>query len=357
MALFSTPNFSMVGISSCVPEEARSNHDLDILTEPERRMLIKTTGISTCRIARKGVTTADLCEQAANHLLDELGWSRDVVDVLILVTQSQDYFLPATSVTLQHKIGLSTQCMALDVSLGCSGYVYGLSLIGSLLSNGHLKKGLLLAGDISTFSLNSKDKSTWPLFGDAGTATAFEYIKGENTYFNLASDGSAYDAIIIPDGGLRNPLTDRSEIEETYAGGIVRSRRNLHLKGLDIMNFSLREVPPNIRMLADFAKMDLTEIDYYLLHQANKLINQSIRKKLKQPLDKFPSSLECFGNTSSASIPLTINHALRESLQTEDHTLLLSGFGVGLSWGSAILSDQVGSNRPSMRSWARPWHP
>ena len=340
MALFSLHNFKIAGVSACVPSQVRSNHDYEDLTEAERKMLIKTTGIEQCRVAPEGVTTSDLCEQAVESLLPALEWKKSDIDAVILVTQSQDYFLPATAVTLQDRLGLPTTCMALDVSLGCSGYVIGLSLLGGLMASGGIRKALLLAGDISTFSLNRKDKSTYPLFGDAGTATALEFCEGETVHFNSGSDGSGYEAIIIPDGGLRNPLNDESYKEVEVDKGILRSKRNLHLKGLDIMNFSLREVPPSIQQVAEYANVSLEDVDHFVLHQANKLINDSIRKKLKQPPEKFPFSLGTYGNTSSASIPLTMVHALGNSLSNSTSTLLLSGFGVGLSWGSALLRTQ-----------------
>lgn len=335
MAIFSTHHVKLSGIAACVPANSRSNLELETLTPQERTMLVKTTGIENCRIAPEGVATSDLCKQAADKLIESLAWQRDDIDAVVLVTQSQDYFLPATAVTLQERLGLPKTCLAFDVSLGCSGYVYGLSLLSGMMQSGGIKKALLLAGDISTFSLNRNDKSTFPLFGDAGTATGLEFCNGEVMHFNLGSDGKGKDAIIIPDGGLRNPLNDDSFIEHEISPGIVRSKRNLHLSGLDIMNFSLREVPKNIKELLESTGSSTDDVDYFVLHQANKLINDSIRKKLKQEPDKFPYTLGKYGNTSSASIPLTIVSELSSTLKGEN-TLLLCGFGVGLSWGSAL---------------------
>lgn len=337
MAKFKVSNVAVKGICSCVPSNELSNHSYEYLTEQERNMLIKTTGIEKRRVADDGVTTSDLSYKAAEDLIKSLNWDKNDIDIVVLVTQSQDYFLPATSITLQERLGLSKNCLAFDISLGCSGYVYALSVISSMMSAGFLKKGLLLAGDISTFSLNYKDKSAYPLFGDAGTATAVEYHENQSIAFNAGSDGSGYEAIIIPDGGLRNPLTDESYQESEDENGLTRCNRNLHLKGLDIMNFSLREVPNNIKELSEFAETPLDQVDHYVLHQANKLINNSIRKKLKQDESKFPISLNKYGNTSSASIPLTICANLKGQVENSSNKLLLSGFGVGLSWASAII--------------------
>lgn len=341
MAKFKVGNVAIKGISSCVPSKELSNHNYEYLTEQERKMLIKTTGIEKRRVADDGVTTSDLSYKAAEDLIKSLKWAKEDIDIVVLVTQSQDYFLPATSITLQERLGLSKNCLAFDISLGCSGYVYALSVISSMMSAGYLKKGLLLAGDISTFSLNYKDKSAYPLFGDAGTATALEFNANQSMAFNAGSDGSGYEAIIIPDGGLRNPLNDESFKESEDENGLIRCNRNLHLKGLDIMNFSLREVPANIKGLSEFADTPIDNMDYFVLHQANKLINNSIRKKLKQDESKFPLSLNTYGNTSSASIPLTICAELKGQIEKVPKKILMSGFGVGLSWASALINSET----------------
>ncbi|RLD36019.1 MAG: ketoacyl-ACP synthase III, partial [Bacteroidetes bacterium] len=183
-------------------------------------------------------------------------------------------------------------------------------------------------------------KSTYPLFGDAGTATALEYVPGApDMAFNLQTDGSGYEAIIIPDGGIRNFATKETSFEyEDIAEGISRNKFHIALNGEEVFNFSLREVAPNIRALLEYSGMELEVIDYFVTHQANKLMNESIRKKLKIDPAKYPYSIRNFGNTSSASIPLTIVTALQDEVTGKELKLLLSGFGVGLSWGSAVIN-------------------
>ncbi len=339
MAVFSISNVKISGISACVPKKIASNLEYEELSLSERELLIKTTGIKERRVAAKNVTTSDLCFKAAEKLLDELQWQKEDIGILVFVSQSRDYFLPATAIILQDKLGLPKTAMALDISLGCSGYVYGLSTIASLLSTSKMKKALLMVGDISTFSLNKKDKSTYPLFGDAGTVTALEYdVNADDLQFNLQSDGGGHEAIIIPDGGLRNPLNDDSYIEEEIEPGIVRSKRNLKLNGLDVFNFSLKEVTPNINTLFDTYQIDKETIDYYIFHQANLLMNESIRRKLRIEKEKVPYTLAKYGNTSSASIPLTLVSELNKEIRNKELNLLLCGFGVGLSWGSVRIS-------------------
>ncbi|MEO5645636.1 MAG: ketoacyl-ACP synthase III [Bacteroidia bacterium] len=336
MAFFAATGVRIKGIAAAVPKGIEDNRDYDKISEPERNLLIKTTGIATRHVAEKGTTTGDLCQVAAEKLITELKWDKSEIDLVIFVSQSPDHFLPATSILLQHKLGLPKTTAAFDISLGCSGYVYGLSVISGMLSTGGFRKALLLAGDISTHAMTPDDKSTWPLFGDAGTATAIEHDADGKIFFNLQSDGSGANAIIIPDGGLRHPISDKTYINEEVEKGVVRHRRNLWLNGLDVFNFSVREAPANMKALIEFAKINAGDVDHFIFHQANLLMNETIRKKLKIPVEKVPYSLPAFGNTSSASIPLTIVANLQKQAQSPQKWIF-SGFGVGLSWASCYL--------------------
>jgi 3-oxoacyl-[acyl-carrier-protein] synthase III len=336
MAQFSINGSRLCGMAAAVPAAHEHNHDYSHLSEQERSLLIKTTGIATRRIAPAGLTTSDLCFHAAEKLIAALNWNKDEIDLLIFVSQSPDYFLPASSIVLQARLGLPKSTAAFDINLGCSGYVYGLSTLASLMATGGFRKALLLAGDISTVGITPQDKSTWPLFGDAGTASAFTIDPNAKTVVNLQSDGTGFEAIIIPDGGLRNPVNENTFINEEVEKGIVRHRRNLWLNGLDVFNFSIREAPPSIANILTAAELTQEEIDFFIFHQANKLILETIRKKLKIPVEKVPYSLPDYGNTSSASIPLTIVSQCADRVQGRKRWVF-SGFGVGLSWGSIFL--------------------
>ncbi|RLD81817.1 MAG: ketoacyl-ACP synthase III [Bacteroidetes bacterium] len=340
MAIFSIPDIKIAGIAASVPKKEVSTRDYNLLSEKEQENFIKIIGVEKRRVADPGIATSDLSFEAAKQLIEGLGWDPEEVELLIFVSQSRDYLIPATAGILQNKLGLPKTCMALDISLGCSGYVYGLSVMGRMMSGGAIKKGLFLVGDVSTQNTSYKDKSTYPLFGDAGTATALEYVPGApDMAFNLQTDGSGYEAIIIPDGGIRNFATKETSFEyEDIAEGISRNKFHIALNGEEVFNFSLREVAPNIRALLEYSGMELEVIDYFVTHQANKLMNESIRKKLKIDPAKYPYSIRNFGNTSSASIPLTIVTALQDEVTGKELKLLLSGFGVGLSWGSAVLN-------------------
>jgi len=339
MALLSTQHTRIRAMAAAVPVQQQKNIDYDRLSMAEREMFIKTTGIATRRVADKNTCTSDLCTAATEKILNDLDINRDEIELLIFVSQSPDYMLPATSIILQDRLGLGKHVMALDISLGCSGYVYGLSVISSLMQNGRFKKALLLVGDISTHTQNYKDKTTYPLFGDAGTVTLLEYTPDENTmHFCLHSDGSGYQAIIRPHGGVRNPFSAESYIETEYEPGVFRSPWGLHMNGTDVFNFSIAEAPLSVKEILTASHTNVEDIDYLVMHQANKLMNETIRKKLKIDAAKVPYTLAEFGNTSSASIPLTIVHALGTALGGDTKKLCLTGFGVGLSWASAIIN-------------------
>lgn len=339
MATFSVPDIKISGIAACVPEDIYFNENYDWIEEKERKTLIKTIGVNQKRHARIGTTTADLCYDAGFELLRLLDWNPTDIELIIFISQSRDYIIPATAGLLQHKMGMTHHTIAFDIGLGCSGYVYGLSVIGSMMSTGKIKKALLFTGDISTLNTSFRDKSAFPLFGDAGTATAIELdSNAKPMIFNLQTDGSGYDAIIIPDGGIRNFVNKDTSFEyHQISDGIYRNGFNIALDGIKVFNFSLREVKKNINNLLADSGMTLDQIDFIVLHQANKLMNETIRKQLKQPEEKVPLSLEEYGNTSSASIPLTMVTQLGSDLEKSKKTLLLSGFGVGLSWGSVVL--------------------
>ena len=337
MAKFSIDNIKIDAIYACVPSSKIKTSDYSLFSESESLLFEKTTGIIERRVANDGITCSDFCYNAAKNLLNDLSIDLSEIDVLIFVSQSPDYFLPATAVTLQERLFLSKNCMAFDINLGCSGYVYGLSVISSLLKNG-LKKALLLAGDKSTISTSFNDKSTYPLFGDAGTATLLSFDElAEKMFFDLHSDGSGKDAIIIEYGHSRFPYNVFLEDEKEFESGIKRSRNQLALDGIKVFNFALKEVAKSIDECLEFAKVEKEKVDYFVLHQANKLINDSVRKKMKLSEEKFPMSISHFGNTSSASIPLTICVSLQEKIKNQQLHLLLSGFGVGLSWANVLI--------------------
>jgi len=341
MALSSLSGIRIAGLAACVPKKVVSNRDYNWVKVKEREQLIKTIGVETRRVASKGTTTSDLCVVAAEKLLADLNWARNEVELLIFVSQSRDYLVPTTACIVQDRLQLPHSCVAFDIGMGCSGYVYGLSVIGSMMQGGNIRKALLMVGDISTLTTYYRDKSTYPLFGDVGTVTALEYdASAPKIHLNLQTDGSGHKALMIKDGGARNGLSRQSFDVKKVSDGIYRTRLNLELDGVEVFNFTLREVVPNIKKLLSFSEQTLPEIDHAVFHQANRLINETLRKMLKLDPAKVPYTIKEFGNTSGASVPLTMVVALKEALRSGKTKLLLSAFGVGLSWGSAIVETE-----------------
>lgn len=331
MGFLKVNNVKISGIVSAVPENIVKNRELDLFAnEQEAEKFISVTGIAEKRHVSVDQCTSDLCYSAAEELITKLNWNKEDIEVLVMVTQTPDYVVPNTSIILQDRLGLPKSCVCFDVPLGCSGYVYGLSIISQFLQNGGFKKGLLLVGDTLSKQCSTLDKSTYPLFGDAGCATALEYNEGSEMLYNLWSDGSGYSSIIVPDGGYRNPLTERSLVQEVDAEGNTRSKINTYMNGTEVFSFGISEVPKEIKKFVAHFDLDISKIDYSFFHQANKFMNEMIRKKVGLTKEQVPYSLDRFGNTSSATVPVTIS-TLGESIKNTE--VLMCGFGVGLSIG------------------------
>lgn len=295
---------------------------------------VRATGVLERRYD-ESYTASDLCYEAAERLIADTGWNKADIDALFFVSQYADYILPATSCILQDRLGLSKECHAMDIALGCSGWVYGLSSVAALLQNGHIRKALLLCGDA-----RRRVPTNDPLFGFAGTATALEYREGAKGFqFHFGTDGSGYDAIIIPDGGARNQVTLDSLKEETIDGH-KHNRLQTRIKGMDVFAFGISTAPKSVKKLAEHFGFDYQEADYYVFHQANMKMNNMIVKKLRLDEAKVPSCMYHFGNTSSASIPLTIVTQLKGKIENRPTKFICCGFGVGLSWGTVAFETE-----------------
>jgi 3-oxoacyl-[acyl-carrier-protein] synthase-3 len=334
MAFLDFPNLSLKGLSVCVPKATLENKNLPIFTTEEAGKFIASTGVERRRVAGNDICTSDLCYHAGEKLLNDLGWSKVDVDCLVFVSQTPDYYLPTTSCLLQSRLGLKNEVLSIDISSGCSGWIYGLNVISALLSSGNLKRGLLLVGDTILKTCSRDDKSSFPLFGDAGTATAIEFRKGDKGFkFHLACDGSSYETIIIPDGGFRNPFSMESFVTKEFEPGIRRNKIQLAMDGMNVFSFGMKRATESVNLLMSHFNISPDQIDYFIFHQANKFLNEKIRKKLNLSEEKVPYSLKDFGNTSSASIPLTLLLKSKD-LEHSRKKIIACGFGVGLSWGS-----------------------
>jgi len=340
MAFFSANHVNISGVAACVPSTTYHNTDYKWIAKAKQKNFIDSIGIASRHISSGGTTASDLCFDAAELLIKKIKWHKESINLLVFVSCSGDYTAPATAALLQNRLGLSKNCMAFDINMACSGYVYGLSVVSKMIS-AQIPKALLLVGDVGSVYTSYKDKSSFPLFGDAGTATAVEYSEKNNTaFFDLNTDGSGFEALYVPDGGSRHPITKKSLEYKKYGDGIYRKRSQIFLNGVEILKFSLREVPPSINKLLSEIKLKIDDVDYFVFHQANKLINANIGKMLKIPSAKMPDTLLHYGNTISASIPLTIVEGIGAEQMRKPQQLLLCGFGAGLSWGTAVIKTE-----------------
>lgn len=335
MSIGKIEGVALRGLVSVVPARKVDNLEVPAELVPARDRLVRNVGIRFRRLCPKGTTFADLSETAARRLLDGMGW--DSVDLLIVVTQTPDYPIPGNAVQLQDRLGLPRSTVAFDINLGCSGYPFGVFTAAGMLKGSGFRRALVVVGDQSA-SDGAADEGREILFSDAATATALELDDAAAPlFFEGYTDGSGYRAIYVPHGGRRNPLNDKSTLPRECEDGIVRKDTDVWLDGPAILNFSTREAPLAIQRVLAETGIEEASVDRYFLHQANRMINETIRKKLRIDPERMPMTLYDFGNTSSASIPLTMTVDSAARLREGKVRSLLCGFGIGLSWGTMVI--------------------
>lgn len=319
-------------LASYLPAELLDNHAL-ALAFPEwtAEQIVKKTGIAIRHIAERDECASDLAFQAAKTLLSSTG-STDV-DFLLFCTQSPDYLLPTSACLLQSRLGLATNCGALDFNLGCSGFIYGLSLAHGLLGTGQANKVLLLTADTYSKMLAKSDKSTRALFGDAGVATMVSRSSANRlSNFVFGTDGSGGKLLINEGSAFRGAAAQGNESKPETAAPYLR------MDGPEIYNFTLRSVPVLIAQVCESAGIQQREIDYFIFHQANAFMLEALRSKLGIAPEKFELSIANYGNTVSSTIPLALAEAQVHGRLRPGMKVLLAGFGVGLSWAGCIFS-------------------
>ena len=337
MATIKYKGVAIKAITACVPRNISKNSDLTyLIPEEEIQKTVNSIGIREKRYVDEDVTASDLCFKAAERLFEENGIDRSSIDMILFLSQLPDYKIPATAPLLQHRLGLPNTTAALDLSLGCSGYVYALSTAMAYASMPEIDRVLLLDGETFSKIVNRMDKVDAPLYGDAGTATLVEKTDDESdAVFKLYTDGSGEDAVKIKAGGGRCRTTEENLREHTEKDGSILSDNEVFMNGMEVFNFVMRAVPRSIKEVCEAAGVDLSQVGHLVLHQANKFMTDFIVKRLKYPVERVPYCLDRYGNTSSSSIPLTIASELANA---ELGDVILSGFGAGLSWGAAYLS-------------------
>lgn len=340
MSIVSYKNVGITAMAACVPKRVIDNYNygLDIWPKEEVKKIVDKVGVYKRRFADDGICSSDLCFAAAEKLFSDNNIDREEIDVLVFLSQTADYRMPSTSILLQDRLKMSKSTLAFDVNLGCSGFIPVLNIVYALMEKKGFRKALILDGETNSKVYSAKDRREAFIFGDAGAATLIERNEKFGTsYFSNNSDGSRGDLIKIPAGGYRKKSsadTLREKVVDDY--GNIRSEEQGRMNGNDVFNFVIEEVPKDIKALFTEVNERIEQMDYYVLHQANMFINKYLAKKMKLDLQKIPWTINKFGNTASVSLPLTIVSELKNNLNGS-HKLMLSAFGVGMAWSTAIV--------------------
>ena len=332
----------ITGICTTVPaKKIKLDDEIQYYSDVSKLNRLKlTVGLNERSVVEKETTPADLMEYAAKKILQEMNIDKKEIDALICVLDNPDYKCPPTSCILQGKLGLPDTCMAFDITHGCAGYIYGLNVAFSMVESGY-KKILLLVGDTKSTTINIKDRISAPIFGDGASATLIERTEDNfESWFSIGAKGRLYENIMIPAGGARLPCSEETAKEEIDEFGNIRSLNNFRMNGRNVFDFTMAVVPQNIQETLDLAQLKSDNIDYFILHQANKSIiqNIAIRVGIKDKSKVLTETLSKYGNLAVASIPSAINDQLSDINYRKRLTVCLSGFGVGLAYGSVILT-------------------
>lgn len=345
MAKWRINNVKVAGVSACVPERVVATEEIPIMSAEEADVFNKTVGIKRRHLADDSVCASDMCQKAAEKLLEELGWEKESIDVLIFESVTGDYRTPPTACLLQDRMGLPDTTFCLDMPMGCCGCLYAITVGSNLLTTGNVRRALLLIGDTALRMGSMHDKSRVPLFGDCGTAVALEFDpEAPEIVVDFHTLGKGYKALMTPHGGFRNPATPESFVEEDFGNGIIRAPYHTMINGMDVFSFAISKPPKSMEQFFAEEGIDRdNDVDFFLIHQANKMIVDRVVKKLKLPLDKVPYNLEEYGNLGGASIPSLMVTRLRDQLTYGQQRLVMSSFGLGLSWAtmSATLGPMV----------------
>lgn len=339
MSFLKFDGIGVTAMAGAVPKCIINNYEYtNFFPADQVKEVVDKVGVYERRFADENTCSSDLCFAAAEKLLVDNNIDRSEIDLLVFISQTPDYRMPATSIILQHRLGLSNSCIAFDINLGCSGFLYGLSIVYSMISNGNIRKALILDGETRSKVYSPKDRRSAFIFGDGGVAALIERDnKFGTSYFSLNSDGSRHDLIMIKGGGYRNMSsieTLKEKVVDEY--GNIRSDEQGFMNGADVFNFVIREIPRDIKKTLEFSGYTAQQFDYIVFHQANNFINAYIAKKMKLDTSKIPSTIAKYGNTSSVSVPLTIVSELKDKLGG-NKKLLLSAFGVGMTWATGVV--------------------
>lgn len=346
MAFFKFTNIKISAVSAAVPSEiVKVDSFAERFGNDYVSKFQESTGVCEFRKTKKHQTASDLCYAAAESIIEKKGINREDIGLAVFIAHSTDYRRPATACVLHKRLGLSKECVAFDIALGCSAFVYGLQVACSMMSNSNIEKALLMVGETLTKMVNDNDKSVSMLFGDGGAAILLEKTTEDSQIQGLLkTDGTGYKAIIAPAGGFRN--IDATKQDFVWPDGNTRNLYNTIMAGEDVFAFTISAVPRTVKEFLKETGSTIEDYDCLAFHQANQFIAKMICKKLKCDESKMPLCLDRFGNPSAPAIPLVICDTYGDKTDNKDMRFLMCGFGVGLSWGVTAATINVNDILP-----------
>lgn len=329
------------GISYYLPEKVYTNEEIST-QHPEWSIekISSKTGIKARHIAAEDEYASDMAISASLKLFEEYSIQPDEIEFVLYCTQSPDYFLPTTACILQDRLGIQITAGALDYNLGCSGYIYGLSLAKGLIESKQVNNVLLITSETYSKYIHPNDKSNKTIFGDAASATLIGSDKGifEIKNFSFGTNGKGAENLIVKNGGVRNRFQLGKDITDAE-GNYISNDSCLYMNGSEIFSFTSQAVPVLVNDVIQRNHLSFEEVDYFLFHQANKYMLDFIRRKINIPQEKFVYYIENVGNTVSSTIPIALKEAVNQDMNYKKG--LLAGFGVGYSWAGCII-ERVG---------------
>jgi len=328
-------------ISCFYPENILTNKHLQVefpnLKLPE---LTRLTGVYKRHICDDGLTSVDMGIAAAEKLFDESNVKKEEIDLIVFCSAGGDYITPASACIIHEKLGLPSGCGAFDFNQGCTGYIYGLNIADSIISSGNASNVLLITSEAITKTIHPNDSSNRAIFGDAATASIIIRNHKESQFgrFIFGTDGGKFDKIIIKHGRERYPLPLFAEPDEIDGFGNTRNHAKFYMDGSEVFNFSVNKAPELVASLLSESNLEFDDIDFFIFHQANQIILETIGRKLNIPDNKLIIDIENTGNTVSSTIPIALSNSLNSGRIKRGSTLLIAGFGVGFSWGGTVIT-------------------
>ena len=315
-----------------LPEKIISNQEISLRFGTSAELIYKKTGVRERRVTQPEIQTSDMAYEAAEKIFSEHPKLKEGINALLLVGHGFDYKAPVSSAIIHEKLGLQKDCFVMDIPHGCTGYLYGLCVAKGLLNTGISSKVLLLTGDTPSFVIDQKEEELVSLFGDGATATILENSSGTDEHFVFGTDGSGFSDLIVERSGTRNPAT----LEWIKKTGMIHGK--MKMNSAEIFTFALKNVPILIKDVLEKNSLTIDEIDYFVFHQANSFLLETLRRKIKIPEEKFFNNIVYTGNTVSSSIPLAIHQAEKNGALKRGMKVLLAGFGIGLTWGGTVIN-------------------